>query len=176
MNLKYLFAGLVAGFLSVLLFYAGAKIYEPFAVFYLFFGPGVVFAVLMLVANGRPAGKFRSLIYFLVINLTYFGAIWLYLYLDNRIDERIALMLPGIVGAIVVALLTQLITPTKYLPLLLVSAGILGALASVPIPIERAKWGPDMPNLWLLFPIWQTLIGGCIAFFVTNQSTNNEPN
>ncbi len=150
--------GLVAGMVTI------ATSFIPFAVLVL---PGFIFGLLI----------FRQYKFFkhnwaivLISGISYFVAMWLVVYsgLGNdyakepMLTSRQLWVLGGAVGGSMLGIglrLLQIINTKHIFALSLLSAVIMFF-----IPADYTEWVGNVPNIYILFPVWQGIVAFYLAF------------
>lgn len=154
-------AGLASGILSPTILYIAGIWLDVFALFYLYVGPGLVYAICTLLAIGKTSSVWRRLAYLITVTGVYVVAVLLYLQLIEGVtSDRIAVGVVGCLGGGLVVLLTRIITPVKSLFVHGITGVFIGGICAAVVPID---WVPSLPNTWILFPLWQTAIAAYIG-------------
>lgn len=162
-TLKYGLAGLVSGLVS-----AGVLCLPEslFNFLYLFIGPGILFAVAMLLMRGFRFSWWRSLLYFIITSAAYFVAVQVYLSMGDRYNDPHSLAAASAIGGLLVGF-TGLLLAKQFNVLIGLGGSVLAFALAYFVPIASSGgWGPELPNIWLLFPVWQTLMGAYTGMWI----------
>ena len=125
-------AGLASGILSPTILYIAGIWLDVFALFYLYVGPGLVYAICTLLAIGKTSSVWRRLAYLITVTGVYVVAVLLYLQLTEGVtSDRIAVGVVGCLGGGLVVLLTRIITPVKSLFVHGITGVFIGGMGGV---------------------------------------------
>ena len=176
--IKHGLGGLIAGALCVVFVEVGDEVSETILIPFLFFGPGIVFAITMLILTSIRTRWWQKLLYFLITSGAYFAAVWILFWLVdlNFLGEQISLGLASGGGALLAGLATGILQRQQLLTRTL-GAALLGLLVGAVVPYmeNSGSWSPELPNVLFLYPIWQTVIGAFFGFTITPSSTTASP-
>lgn len=170
--IKFLTAGAVAGFLSVAGEYIAVELYDIFGLLYLYAGPGIIFSLVMSFMIGGGYAWWRKILYFILTSAIYYGAVVLFLWTVDMLsgNDTVALALASVSGGVSVVFVASFLITRRLNSGTLVASFVLGLLVALIVPVGRGygEWGPDLPNTWLLFPVWQAAIAACIGSLLKN--------
>jgi hypothetical protein len=178
-RMKYfVFGGVMTGLLSAGLFW------PPFSfggllmlLTWPLFAPGLIFGIFLVFQLARKESVSQKIFYVIFVVTTYFLAVRIYTNFDGPNNVFIystlfAQVAASTFGAMALVLLTTIL---KYRVtfLQILGAGILAALLGLLIPINPHDssdlFGPTLPRLWILFPVWQGGIGAYIGWITKPQ-------
>ena len=167
----YIFGiGLVSALVYTFLLYISSSVlsFEGLYGILFFYGAGAVFGLFLLWCGLSRGILGRNIFYLLISTAAYALAVMICIRVTDIYNYRWGMILASSFGALVVVISLRIlgyrITMVKCLGVI-IPAVIIGLI----VPQSDYGFGANGPNLWILFPLWQSMIGAYMGW-VTQPS------